>query len=242
MQPEQLIIIATLTIGASFVQRVSGFGFGIFIMTMLPYLMPSYGEATTLSGLLASVTSLFVVIKMHRHIVWRKLWTILGAFSVFSFFAVALVSTLDNHLLKKILGVILILVSIYFLFLRSRISLKPSTPVQLSMGSLSGLMGGFFGMQGPPAALYFLAASKNKEEYLALSQIYFFLGNMVMTAFRYGNGLFTLNVGKAFACGILAVGIGAWLGSKVFSLLTQTSLQRIVYAYIGISGIVALAI
>ena len=39
-----------LSIGASFVQRTTGFGFGIFIMTMLPTLMPSYGEATTLSG------------------------------------------------------------------------------------------------------------------------------------------------------------------------------------------------
>ena len=33
-----------LSIGASFVQRTTGFGFGIFIMTMLPAIMPSYGE------------------------------------------------------------------------------------------------------------------------------------------------------------------------------------------------------
>lgn len=242
MQVEQLIIITLLTIGASFVQRISGFGFGIFIMTMLPYLMPSYGEATTLSGLLASVTSLCVVIKHHRHIVWQRLWPILSTFILFSFVAVELVSVLDNHVLKKILGVILIVVSVYFLFLRSRISLSTRIPVQLSMGSLSGLMGGFFGMQGPPAVLYFLAASKTKEEYLAISQIYFFLGNMVMTVFRAGNGMLSLNVCKAFACGILAVALGGWLGSKVFERLSQSSLQRVVYIYIGISGIVALSL
>ena len=48
---------------AAFVQRVSGFGFGIFIMTVLPYLMPSYGEATALSGMLALVTSAIIVYK-----------------------------------------------------------------------------------------------------------------------------------------------------------------------------------
>ena len=54
---DNIMEIFLLTIGASFVQRTTGFGFGIFIMTMLPFLMPSYGEATTLSGLLAMTTS-----------------------------------------------------------------------------------------------------------------------------------------------------------------------------------------
>ena len=49
-----MIAIFLLSIGASFVQRTTGFGFGIFIMTMLPFFLPTYGEATTLSGLLAS--------------------------------------------------------------------------------------------------------------------------------------------------------------------------------------------
>ena len=35
----------SLAAGASFIQRTIGFGFGIFIMTALPFLMPSYAEA-----------------------------------------------------------------------------------------------------------------------------------------------------------------------------------------------------
>lgn len=46
---ENILEIFLLAIGASFVQRTTGFGFGIFIMTLLPFLMPSYGEATALS-------------------------------------------------------------------------------------------------------------------------------------------------------------------------------------------------
>ena len=42
-----MITLVFFTIGAAFVQRTTGFGFGIFIMTVLPWLMPSYGEATT---------------------------------------------------------------------------------------------------------------------------------------------------------------------------------------------------
>lgn len=48
-----LIFLFLFVTAASFTQRVTGFGFGIIVMTVLPYLLPSYGEATALSGLLA---------------------------------------------------------------------------------------------------------------------------------------------------------------------------------------------
>lgn len=46
--PENIPYIILLAAGASFVQRTVGFGFGIFIMSALPFLMPSYGEAEAL--------------------------------------------------------------------------------------------------------------------------------------------------------------------------------------------------
>ena len=55
-----VIELFLLSIGASFVQRTTGFGFGIFIMTMLPSIMPSFGEATTLSGILAMTQTYFL--------------------------------------------------------------------------------------------------------------------------------------------------------------------------------------
>ena len=57
------IAIFLLAIGASFVQRTIGFGFGIFIMTALPFLMPSYAEAVTLSGLLSLTSATVVMVK-----------------------------------------------------------------------------------------------------------------------------------------------------------------------------------
>ena len=64
---DQIVVeLFLLSIGASFVQRTTGFGFGIFIMTMLPSIMPSYGEATTLSGILAMTTSLIIVIQKYK--------------------------------------------------------------------------------------------------------------------------------------------------------------------------------
>ena len=69
-----VLSIFLLSMGASFIQRTTGFGFGIFIMTMLPFLMPSYGEATTLSGLLAITTSAAIVWRLRDYVTWQRLW------------------------------------------------------------------------------------------------------------------------------------------------------------------------
>ena len=113
-----ILYIFLLCIGASFIQRTTGFGFGIFIMTMLPFLMPSYGEATTLSGLLALTTSSVITWRMRRYVTWRRLLPILAAFMVTSAAAVAMLRHLDDTFLRRILGVALVLVSIYFIYFR----------------------------------------------------------------------------------------------------------------------------
>lgn len=233
-------LLFILALGAAFIQRVSGFGFGIFIMTALPYLMPTYGEATTLSGLMAIITSAIIVSKMYKYIVWRKLLPILITFLVISWFAIQFVSLAGDGLLKRILGVVLILASIWFFFLSDKIHISPSLPMQISMGTISGAMGGLFGMQGPPAVLYFLASAERKEEYMAMAQCYFLVGNVMMTVFRASHGFLTANVGIAWCYSIAAVLLGTWLGAMVFRKIPINLLRKIIYAYMGISGIIAL--
>lgn len=235
-----IAIIFVSSLAASFIQRVSGFGFGIFIMTILPLIMPSYGEATALSGLLALSNSFFITIRMWKQIPWRKLLPILITFTVVSFFAIRVVADVNSHTLKHSLGVILIVVSIYFFFISERIRVSPTMGVQLSMGTAAGLMGGFFAMQGPPAVLYFIACTDSKEEYLAIAQAFFFFGNLMMTFFRAANGFVTKAVGLGWCCGIVAVFIGIWIGAKVFDRMPLPILRKVIYGYMALSGVIAL--
>ena len=160
-----VLSIFLLSIGASFIQRTTGFGFGIFIMTMLPFFMPSYGEATTLSGLLAITTSAAIVWRMRSHVTWSRLWPILLTFIIISSIAIFALTRIEDHILRRILGATLILISIYFMLFSQRIKLPTTKKVQVGAGTLSGLMGGFFGMQGPPAVLYFIQSEPTKEHH-----------------------------------------------------------------------------
>ena len=240
MSTTTIILLCLLALGAAVVQRVSGFGFGIFIMTALPYLMPTFGEAVTLSGVLALATSATIVLHMYKYIAWKKLLPILIVFLIVSWFAGLWISAINDRMLKHILGGVLVAASIWLFFLSERISINPTMTMQVSMGTLSGVMGGLFGMQGPPAVLYFLASASRKEEYMAMAQCYFLVGNLAMTGFRAYNGYFTENVAWAWSYCLPAVLLGTWIGSLIFRRIPIRILRKIIYVYMGISGAIAL--
>lgn len=235
-----VIAIFLLSIGASFVQRTTGFGFGIFIMTMLPYLMPTYGEATTLSGILALTTSAAIVWRLRRYVTWQRLWPILLTFIVVSTMAIFVLTRIEDHILKQILGVALIVISIYFALFSQKVKLPTTKQVQVGAGTLSGLMGGFFGMQGPPAVLYFIQSEPTKEHYMAMAQTYFLIGNAMMTLVRAYNGFFTTTVLTDYCFGLGGVIIGTAIGGYVFKHIPNQAFRYVVYAYIGVSGMIIL--
>ena len=72
-----LLFVFILTIIASFIQRVSGFGFGIFVMMFFPFFLPSYGDSVMLSGLLAGSTALMIAVRNWRYIRWRLMGGVL---------------------------------------------------------------------------------------------------------------------------------------------------------------------
>lgn len=240
MTATTIALLVLFCTGASFVQRVSGFGFGIFIMTMLPYLMPSYGEATTLSGMLSAAQSLYVLFSLYRLISWKRLLPILITFLIVSYFAVRLVASMTDSHLRLALGVVLLLMSFYFMFINKRVHLNPSIFMQVSMGTLSGVMGGLFGTQGPPAVLFFMATETDKERYLAIAQAYFLIGNLCMTVYRAQNGFLTTVVWRAWFYALIGVVIGSILGKFVFDKISTDVLRKVVYIYVAISGVIAI--
>ena len=166
------IEIFLLAIGASFIQRTIGFGFGIFIMTALPFLMPSYGEAVTLSGLLSLTSATVVMIKYVKYVNWKRLLPMIGAFFVFSTLAIFMLERIEGRWMRTILGAVLIFLSFYFSFFKEKIQqyIHPTTGWLLGTGSVSGVMGGLFGMHGPPIVLYLISSEPSKDHYMGMIQ------------------------------------------------------------------------
>ena len=236
------IEIFLLAAGASFVQRTIGFGFGIFIMTALPFLMPSYAEAVTLSGLLSLTSAAVVMIKYLSYVNWKRLLPILEAFGVFSTIAICMLDRIEGPAMRRILGLMLIILSLYFSFFKTRLQkyIRPTRGWQIGTGTASGIMGGLFGMHGPPVVLYLIVSEPTKEHYMGMIQTYAVLTNIAMLAVRAYNGYVTPSVGSAYlyAAGGLAIGVIA--GNWAFKRIPARIFTLIVYAYIGVSGAIIL--
>ena len=234
--------IFLLAIGASFIQRTIGFGFGIFIMTALPFLMPSYAEAVTLSGMLSLTSAAVVMVKYVKYVTWKRFLPITFAFVIFSTIAICMLDKIEGPIMRRILGVTLIFLCFYFSFFKDKLQklIRPTTPWQLGAGSLSGVMGGLFGMHGPPVVLYLIVSEPDKNHYMGMIQTYAVITNLTMLAVRAYNGNLTPAVGTTYIYALGGLVIGVLAGSMAFKHIPNRIFTYLVYTYIGISGLIIL--
>ena len=236
------IEIFLLAVGASFVQRTIGFGFGIFIMTALPFLMPSYAEAVALSGLLSLTSAAVVMFKYIKYVNWRRFMPIVLAFIIFSTLAISMLDRIEGPAMRKNLGIMLIFLSLYFSFFKNRLQkyIKPTRGWQLGTGAASGVMGGLFGMHGPPVVLYLIVSEPDKNHYMGMIQTYAVITNIIMLATRAWNGYVTPTVGTIYLYALAGLVIGVLAGGWAYRHIPNRIFTYIVYTYIGISGLIIL--
>ena len=69
MEPIQFLYIILVGFGAAFVQRVSGFGLGIFTMMFLPHMLPTHTAAAVISCIFSCYTTTFNAIRYRKNII-----------------------------------------------------------------------------------------------------------------------------------------------------------------------------
>ena len=236
-----LLFVFLLTIVASFIQRVSGFGFGIFVMMFFPFFLPSYGESVMLSGLLAGSTALMIAVKNRKYIRWKMMGWVVFFNVLFSFLATEYMRSMSNSTLKQCLGVMLILIALYFFFGEGRMGkIFKSKSAQVTIGSISGIMGGMFAMPGPPIVLYCISTLENKREYVTTLQAFSVVLNVFYTFFRAKAGFYSDDTWLCWVIGIVGAVIGSSLGERCFEIISNRTLKLIVYGMMIISGLVAI--
>lgn len=235
-----LVFLFLFSLGAGFVQRVSGFGFGIFIMMFLPYIMPSYNEAVALSGVLSGSIAFTVALCNIKHVCWRKMFIVVPANAAVSFFVVRCMGNFSTPFMLKCLGLALVVMASYFLFFEGRIrGYFGGRAAQLAVGAVSGFMGAMFGTPGPPVVLYGMCVFKNKLEYMATMQAFWVIFNIIYIVYRSGCGYYTEQTPVCWACGLSGAFVGTLLGAKCYSLLDAKRFRLVVYMVMAASGVVA---
>jgi len=224
--------------GAGFVQRVSGFGLGIFAMLFLPHFMPSHTAAATISSLFACVTATYNAVCYRKNVAYKTALPMICASLISIPIAVHFSAVVSGKMFQILLGVVLIILSLYFLFFNKNIRLKPTLLNGILAGTLGGILGGLFSTGGPPAVLYLNSATNDNMTYFATIQFYFCFTNLYATAMRVANGIVNFDILILAAIGMIGCMAGDFIGKKVFDKLDSNKLKHIIYIGMLISGIV----
>lgn len=233
----KILIMLLISAQAGFVQRVSGFGFGIFIMLFLPYLMETHSQAAAVSTLVSCIISVYNAILYRKKIPYKSILPLLVGALLFIPIAVRFSVLISGDFFKKLLGIVLISLSIYFLFINRRIVIKPSFKNGLISGGIGGTLTGLFSTGGPPIVLYLMHALTDNTVYFASTQFYFGLTGIYATLVRFFNGIITKEVLVFTGIGFLGSLIGNFAGKYVFDKLNAERLRQIIYIGMIISGI-----
>lgn len=236
----KVLLVILVAFGGSFIQRVTGFGFGIFAMIFLPYLVSSYASATLLANLLSIAMSTYITIKMRKNIQWKLILPCVISGCIMTFFAIQFMKGMTNTFLKALLGGFLVLLSIYFIFISSKIKIKANIFSGVLLGALSGILGGIFSTGGPPMVIYLLNATNSVSDYLASIQCHFLLINLFTMATKIASGFLTKEVVIFALFGYIGIFSGVFLGDRFASKIDGAKLKKVIYGFMAISGVVTL--
>ncbi|MDA3811907.1 MAG: sulfite exporter TauE/SafE family protein [Spirochaetaceae bacterium] len=231
-----LLYVFLITLAGSFLQANIGFGFPVIAMIFLPMILP-FQTAVLVCQLIAFISVLILSIKYFTFIQWKLLLPLLivsmivtGVITITSF-------SFDSSILTISLAIMLVLLSVYFFIFSNRIKIKPTVLIGAVMGGISGVGNGLFSIGGPAVVLYLLQSVKRKESYLATIQFYFLINNLIGITIRLSKGALNAEHLPLIFVGWIGIGTGTLLGIKTFQLIPMTGLKKMVYLFVGISGI-----
>lgn len=233
------LIVGIASVLGGFTQTVTGFGCGIVIMLFLPYIM-TVAQASGLSVLITMILNVLLVVKYRRFIQLRLVvFPALISFAV-STLAIYIGSNLELNAMKVVFSLFLIVLALYFIFFSDRVKLQASLPTVLLCASLAGAANGLFGIGGPPMALYFLTVTREKEEYIGTTQMYFLLTSAYTTVIRLISGVFDRELLLLSIPGILAILLGSYIGMRVVDRISHEKMKRVIYLFLMASGLITL--
>src|SRR5271165_5089036 len=226
---------------ATLIRSVFGFGEALIAVPLLALRLPVNVAAPL--AVLVSITVAAVIIAQD----WHKIhlgsagWLVVA--TLFGIPLGLMLLTSGNHrLVKASLAVIIMAFSAYALIGRKPPELhSDSRGWLLGCGFLAGVLGGAYGMNGPPLAIYGAMRRWSAQQFRATLQGYFLPASILGMAGYWFKGLWTPTVTHYFLWSLLPVLPAILLGRIVNHRLHGDRFLKWVYGALIAIGVVLLA-
>ena len=221
---------------AGLVQGIAGFGSGPVQMMVYP-LYWTIPTAAAVSVCVSVPLNLNMTLTYLREIHWKKVLVPILPYMAVCSAAISFSLNVDQTLIKRIFGVFLIALSVYYLCFNRR-EKKPLNPWQTAVYIvISALCDAFFGIGGPLMVIYFLNKTDSAKEYLGTAAAFFLLNGVYNTVYRLLSGILTSALLPYIGVGVAAILAGVTLAHFLTKKLNDGVIKKAVYVMIGVTGI-----
>jgi hypothetical protein len=231
-----LLIVFLATVSRS----AFGFGEALIAVPLLAAVIPLQ-VAAPMAVLLSITIAAVVVAQDWRHIHLRSsVWLLLPTLAGIPVGLLLLTST-HQRVVKGVLAAVIISFAAYSLTGRSRLELRSDSRAwMLACGFSAGVLGGAYGMNGPPLVIYGSMRRWSAQQFRATLQAYFLPASIIGMAGYWIAGLWTRPVTYYYLRGLPvalpAVLIGRWINHRV----SGNAFLKWVYVGLAVVGLLLL--
>ncbi|HWH51072.1 MAG TPA: sulfite exporter TauE/SafE family protein [Gemmatimonadaceae bacterium] len=226
---------------ATLIRSTIGFGEALVGVPLLALRIPVAVAAPLAVGVSVGVAAL-IVVQDWRQIEVRSAGWLVGASLLGIPFGLLLLTSASDATVKLILGVVISGFAIYSLVARTQPHLHEDHRAWLlGAGLCSGVLGGAYGMNGPPLAIYGALRRWSPQQFRATLQGYFVAASIAGLIGYAAVGLWRPEVTRYFVLCVPGVCVGVVVGRWLNRRLSGPGFFRVVYLGLIATGIALMA-
>lgn len=219
---------------ASTVRSAFGFGEALIAVPLLALVIPIDVAAPV--AVLHSITiAALVILQDWRHIHFRSAGLLVLATLVGTPLGIALLSKVSEQGIKLMLGAVIVSFSLFCLAGRRPARLKDDKMAWL-FGFFAGVLGGAYGMNGPPLVIYGALRGWTPQHFRATLQGYFLPASVVVLIGFWISGLWTAQVTYYYLVSLPAVIAAIFLGRFINQRISGPAFLRYIYFGLALVG------
>ncbi len=205
-----LVLVMAVIFIATFIRSAFGFGEALIAVPLLALIMP-IDVAAPVAVLVSITVALVVIAQDWRHVHFRSAGLLFVSSCAGIPIGLWLLAAVPEQAVKSVLAVVIILFSAFFLLNKSPVALKSekSSPI---FGFVAGILGGAYGMNGPPIVAYGTLRHWSPQYFRATLQGYFLPTSIVVMFGYWVAGLWVPSVTRYYLLTLPVVVVAIFAG------------------------------
>jgi hypothetical protein len=221
---------------ATLIRSTLGFGEALVAVPLLALRLP-LTVAAPLAVIVSVAMATVIVLQDWRHVHLRSATGLILAALPGIPLGILLLARGNEHIVKLLLGMMIIGFSFYSLADRRTLHLHENhRGWLLGCGLVSGILGGAYGMNGPPLAVYGALRRWSPQHFRATLQGYFLVASLAGLIGYAIVGIWTTAITRYFLLSLPAIVVATLMGRAVNRRMKDQGFFRLVYAGLIVIG------